>query len=557
MQHFAKRTNESKQTFARQPRPLPTLGRNEYLEREKDSTVPRHTTSCSRRQALAWISSRRMHSVGTVGFCSWLALQLCTSVGCGTLGSRQLASSLPPLTSAAPASVPASASLSLSDEGSSADDYEAGSTPALAQIVAAPIVRLPEQSVVQAQNTGEAEVVAVTYQDPIYNETSNYGDISPSDTNTPAATPVYGEPLSSPEVLTTNESYAIPLSNPIANFREVECGDGFEVSASEFACVSGCSGGACGCSAPAMSQPRNVQEYIFDGGDQQSRVAIKKDWTAAGVDPTDTVIYYETLDGKVCVRPSNRVPIYAPRFGAVRQVAGVVLAARSAGTGRILAPVTANAFRESDLVGNLNGPLAPQAEQQVGMLDRFQENRRGVPIAQSVPPKRYSSAQKAFESIEFLTTGMMLDHEIPVIGRILANARTWYTPESLGVMIDGQAAGLVVDAKRAQDVHVYEMPDRCAMRICKGASHTIANSGDIVSFTIRFDNVGPKPLGNAVILDSLSPRLEYIDGSQQSSIAAKFSSTPNEAGSATLQWEIESAIKTNEGGVISFDCLVR
>lgn len=487
-----------------------------YAEREKDSNV---LSQFSRN------AENRNISIEALGLCGLLALQLCTSVGCGTLGSRELASSLPPITnpeSVAAVALAEPARLSLSDSNERETDL--------------PPTRVSPQ----------ADVVSVAHEEPIY------GVVSPSDT-----IPAYAVPLSAGETIALGETYQVPLGNPVASFSGVACSDDCGSPTGDSACVAGCSGGNCGCPTPTMALPRNVQEYIFDGGDQQPSVAVNKDWTAVGVDPTDTVIYYETLDGKVCVRPSNRVPIYAPRFGAVRQVSGIVLAARAAGTERILAPVTPGAFQEADLIGNLNGPLAPQAEQQIGMLDRFQENRRGIPIAQSVPPKRFSAAQKAFESIEFLTTGMMLDHEIPVIGRILANARTWYTPESIGVMIDGQAAGLVVDSKRTQDVHVYEMPDRCAMRICKGASHTIANSGDIVSFTIRFDNVGPKPLGNAVILDSLSPRLEYIEGSQQSSLQAKFSSSPNEVGSSTLRWEIEPAIKSSDGGVISFDCRVR
>jgi uncharacterized repeat protein (TIGR01451 family) len=435
------------------------------------------------------------------------------------LGHRDLASSLPPITNPNATNPDAVATQPVSTGLARADKRE--------RAVAPPYHQSPGP-----------EVVTVNYDEPVY------GDASPSDSLSGYVAPI-----------TSGDAYQVPLGNPTASFDEVACAVAPD---SEPACaVAGCSGGSCGCAAPPTPLPPNVQEYIFDGGDQGPSVAIKKDWTAAGVNATDTVIYYETLDGKVCVRPSNRVPIYAPRFGAVRQVSGVVLAARSAGTERILVPVTPSGLQETDNVGNLNGPLAPHAEQQIGMIDRFQENKRGIPIAQSVPAKRFSGAQKAFESIEFLTTGMMLDHEIPVIGRILANARTWYTPESIAVMIDGQSVGLVKDSKRAQDVHLYEMPDRCAMRICKGASHTIANSGDIVSFTIRFDNVGPKPLGNAVILDSLSPRLEYIESSQQCSVQAIFTTSPNEAGSLTLRWEIESAIESSEGGVISFDCRVR
>lgn len=361
-------------------------------------------------------------------------------------------------------------------------------------------------------------------------------------------------PSYSSELLADGMGYEIPMHQPQISYQAANCATSGAACAS---CGPQCAGDGSACLAHPEALRKNSNEYIFDGGDQAPAVVVKKDWTAAGVDPTDTVIYYETLGGQVCVKPSNRVPIYAPRFAAVRQVTGVNLAARAVGTERMLLPVAPVGIDESNLAGNVSVPVAPQGEQQVGMLDAFQENRLGVPIAQVIPPLRLSETLVMFENITFFTTGEMVDDEIPVLGLVLANAREWYNPESVEVLIDGQQAALVVDTKRAQDVHVYEMPDKCAMRICKAASHTIANSGDIVRFTIRFDNVGPKPLGNAVVMDSLSARLEYIEGSQQCSVEAQFRADANEVGSQVLRWEIEEAIGPSGGGVISFDCRVR
>lgn len=349
-------------------------------------------------------------------------------------------------------------------------------------------------------------------------------------------------------------SYNTPGFNPPAGAPATQCYDG------QCGCPqpTNCQG-ACGVCAPGTptAPRRNAQEYIFDGGDQEPTTVVRKDWSAAGVDPTDTVIYYETLGGQVCVKESNRVPIYAPRFGAVRQVTGAILASRAVGTKRILAPVKPGRFDDLDLAGSVMQPVAPLGEEQIGLIDAFQESRLGVPIAQIVPPSRMSEARVPFEGVDVIGTGRITDEEIAVMGEILENARTWFTPESIDVMVDGQAALQLKDTIRAQDVFVYEMPDKCAMRICKAASHSIADSGDVVSFTIRFDNSGVKPLGNAVIMDSLSPRLEYIEGSQQCSVEARFSTEPNEVGSAVLRWEVVSPIEPSDGGVISFDCRVR
>jgi uncharacterized repeat protein (TIGR01451 family) len=320
--------------------------------------------------------------------------------------------------------------------------------------------------------------------------------------------------------------------------------------------------GACsqGCSCAAVAQQagyRNAQEFIFDGGDLDPTVVVKQDWTVEGLNPTDTVIYYETLGGQVCEQPTNRVAIYAPRFGAVRQVSGLQLSTMAIGTERILAPLAAERFDDKNLAGTMVGPVAPQGELQVGLIDAFQDKNAGLPIDQVQPLSRMSAARVPFELVDLRRSGLITREELIDIRQLVQNAETWVIPESLAVEIANQPALVVKDTQAPEDLVLYETPDKCTMRVCKVASHTIANSGDIVSFAIRFDNAGVKPLGNVVITDSLSPRLDYIEGSQQSSVGARFSAEPNDVGSMILRWEIEEPVDSSEGGVITFDCVVR
>lgn len=322
------------------------------------------------------------------------------------------------------------------------------------------------------------------------------------------------------------------------------------------ACQTECSCGGAACAEP-MPHRRDVQEYIFDGGDNETQVVVQKDWTAKGVDPTDTVAYYQTAGGLICVKPSNRVPIYAPRFGAVRQVRGVTLSERAVGTQRILAPVAPGRLDESELVTNVVLPTGPRGEQQVRLLDAFQENNGGVKMDQVLAFGTMSEARVPWENVDFFRTGILQDDELAVLGQILQGARTWFAPESLAVEIKGQNIAVIKDELFAKEIFVYETEDKCSLRICKAASHTIANSGDVISFTIRFDNIGPNSIEKTVILDSLSPRLEYIEGSEQCSIEAVFVKTPNSVGSSILKWELQGEIKPSTGGVISFDCKVR
>ena len=91
----------------------------------------------------------------------------------------------------------------------------------------------------------------------------------------------------------------------------------------------------------------------------------------------------------------------------------------------------------------------------------------------------------------------------------------------------------------------------------KVASTDAALPGDIVDFTIRLDNLGRKPVGNVTLVDNLTTRLEYVEGSAQSSLEAKFSTTENNGGSLVLRWDFGEPIGPGDGGLVRFKCRVR
>jgi uncharacterized repeat protein (TIGR01451 family) len=142
------------------------------------------------------------------------------------------------------------------------------------------------------------------------------------------------------------------------------------------------------------------------------------------------------------------------------------------------------------------------------------------------------------------------------LAKSAAAARSWTNVDELNVIIDGQEAIDITGVKKAADVTLYEFKG-ARIRLCKVASHQMANPGDIISFTIRFDNVGEQPLKSLVVTDSLAPRLEYVEKSQQASVAADFSITPNSVGSSVLRWEIADGLKPGDGGLVRFSCKVR
>jgi uncharacterized repeat protein (TIGR01451 family) len=316
--------------------------------------------------------------------------------------------------------------------------------------------------------------------------------------------------------------------------------------------------GGCQCGdCQLAARNYDPSEWVCDGGDEDPAAVVKQDWNAAGVGATDTVMYYETLGGQVCVRPSNRTCVYAPRFGSVRQIVGPGSAENALSTNRVHAPQAVTDVLDRNLAGSVALKSRVIGQKQVHMLDRLNDQQQGIRVQSIVPPTPVKTihAPVVNQDRTVLEESLGRDWAEFLDGRI--EVVTLINPEAIQVLLGDQVVALVRDMKQTSEVFLYETPDKCSMRLTKTASHQMATSGDRIRFTIRFENMGSQKLGNAVILDSLSPRLSYVEGSQQCSVEAQFSVEPNEVGSDILRWDIRSAVESQQGGVISFDCLVR
>jgi uncharacterized repeat protein (TIGR01451 family) len=333
------------------------------------------------------------------------------------------------------------------------------------------------------------------------------------------------------------------------------------------------SDGTCGCGQANWGCQTNgqqiidVQEYVFDGGDLDPALLMRKDGSIAGLDVTDTVAHYQTSDDKLCITPTNRVAIYAPRFGAVRKITGALAANQALPTERILGPVIPHGQQSADLARAAMLPVGPHSEENASLLDAFVDKNRGIGVEMVLPPQRIATVMAPMMNLQFLNNGILKSEELPRLRELMANAETWESLESLEVLLDDHPTLVQRDVKSVQDFHVYEpQQGKCSLRICKAASHQIAGSGDTIGFSIRFDNIGPTPIQKVVIVDSLSPRLEYIEGSQQCSLTPEpeFTFEPNDSGSMILRWELREPLAPPtpdkphaSGGVIHFRCLVR
>ncbi|MBU6173203.1 MAG: DUF11 domain-containing protein [Planctomycetes bacterium] len=304
---------------------------------------------------------------------------------------------------------------------------------------------------------------------------------------------------------------------------------------------------------PRQSDP---QEYLFDGGDREPIVRVRKDDSLSGLDPEDTVIQYVTEDGKSNVESGCRVAIYAPRFASVRKKTSVIesgIAQRLQATTR---PDGPGQFIEQLPSRNVTQPVKSIQRNDVRVVEAVRDRNLTTPAEMVLPMLEISDAFKPYEDLALIKRGDLRSTDPTRLAKAIAAARAWSNVDELQVIVDGQEAIEVSSALNTQELRVYETKG-ARIRLCKVASEQMANPGDIISFTIRFDNVGEQPLRNLVITDSLTPRLEYVADSQKSSLDADFSSKPNVVGSEILRWELKSGIKPGDGGVIRFDCKVR
>jgi uncharacterized repeat protein (TIGR01451 family) len=95
------------------------------------------------------------------------------------------------------------------------------------------------------------------------------------------------------------------------------------------------------------------------------------------------------------------------------------------------------------------------------------------------------------------------------------------------------------------------------LKLTKDVDKHSAQPGEVVTFTLKYTNHGGLPITDVAVVDSLSPRLEYIPGTAVSDRDAVFTMQQNEAGSLMLRWEIGGKLLPGESGVIRFQAKVR
>jgi uncharacterized repeat protein (TIGR01451 family) len=304
--------------------------------------------------------------------------------------------------------------------------------------------------------------------------------------------------------------------------------------------------------------PWPADEFLCDGGDENADVYVKRDWSVVGLDQEDTIAHYDTLDGRTEISASNCVCIYAPRFASVRKVTSPVLYEGHERMAGVELPTKINIHEENRVPTTAIQPEQLVAQLGIDQAQKFREQTRGLLVGQATTLVLAQHGFLPHEDLLFIQRGVFEASEKARLAQRVAAAITWTENLAPQVILDGQPAVEQKGLAEPQETLVYEREGKPCLRICKIADTSEAKVGEIVVFTLRFDNVGDQRIGNVTIIDHLTTRLEYVEGSAESTLKSNFSATQQIPDETTiLRWEILDPLKVNEGGVVRFKARVR
>jgi uncharacterized repeat protein (TIGR01451 family) len=276
-----------------------------------------------------------------------------------------------------------------------------------------------------------------------------------------------------------------------------------------------------------------------------------------GLDTEDTVVEYRDHEGRAHVKPSTRACVYAPRFASVLSVSEPL-------TG--LAIDRASGTHDGQPLAALHGRTVLDEQVQRDSLYAMHMRARASSVlvqesdsslVKNDRPNIHAKLVNAFEDYGFIREGLYGKVDIAILEAAIEAAFAWDGDQSLAIYAVDQAGQAVVGKRFAEDMTGIEDRRKPGdLQIVKVADKASAHAGDVVTFTIRFDNVGDRELLNVRVVDNLTPRLQFIEGSIQSSAHGSMHLEDNQAGGKVLTFEFTEPLKGKTGAFITFQCKV-
>ena len=299
-------------------------------------------------------------------------------------------------------------------------------------------------------------------------------------------------------------------------------------------------------------------EYLFDGGDRDHPIHYDT-YSRYGVDTEDTIAEYVDDTGDRHVKATNRVAIYSPRFSAIRAV--------SLPTARFQVERVKSAHddihelnvRQREVVGDHSQPLPLSGVRVRSRASGLDNEANSAGVEQRLVATDHVKLLNIFQNTRFLESGRFEVADKPVLAASIAAAGGWSTETHPVISASDSAGQQVLRSARLQEYVGIDVEQKTIgrLRIIKLADKRVAKPGDVVTFTIRYDNLGERPLSHIRIVDNLTPRLAYIEDSAVSDRDGRIDLEDNDEGSEVLLFVLDKPLPGNTGGVITFQARVR
>jgi uncharacterized repeat protein (TIGR01451 family) len=321
---------------------------------------------------------------------------------------------------------------------------------------------------------------------------------------------------------------------------------------------------------PILGPKFPEEECLHDGGDLGRPAGFDNEGKLHGLDPSDSVAEYKDSHGRKRLTISNKVCVCVPRFAVLNsetRLEGnqVALVLTGAETVRGQALLAAKAlYRQTQQQEKLAGVKSRRSlsgtvgNQVLGKLINVQV-LNAIHIYEG--PFALVGAIKPYELDQALRTRLLRQIEFAREITKKYGTNVVYQVENTQVIGRVEGLALISAVAETRDItvpcdHAPEIPEQ-PLYLYKWADKGAAEVGDIITFTLKYSNIGGKPITEVAVNDSLAGRLEYVPDSAQSSRDAVFTTEKNEAGSVILRWEVSGKLLPGQSGVVRFQAKVR
>jgi uncharacterized repeat protein (TIGR01451 family) len=298
-------------------------------------------------------------------------------------------------------------------------------------------------------------------------------------------------------------------------------------------------------------------EYIFDGGDRG--YPIVRDGAAfTGMETEDTIAEYKDHEDRPRIKKSNRVAIYSPRFGSVvtistpnsdtivDKISGHMVAQGGVGLRSRLASDEERQNLETVRLQTRSRPTGIGTDVGTDALSKEINREVGVAVMKTHQSRGQWGKSEFQENLKASSTKgrLFAEHwsrkDFPVLeGHASAATQT------VTLQVTAEYVGLEDNGKRGD------------LLLTKTANRGEANIGDLITFTIYYENRGDKVLKSVTIIDNLSPRLEFEPESVTTDRPGKHTAHDNDEGSVVLKFTLDEPLPGRTKGSIVFQCRVR